>query len=103
MTDSISNKRNSVFAQELNQIKARIPSGNHLIMIQIVLKVVLLIFIFKAGTTLNLNAIKTIKDINKVDLQVKLDLSSILEDFQNEEKRNLEIIQVLGLCIKSSK
>ena len=72
-------------------------------MFKIVLKVVLLIFIFKAGTTLNLNAIKTIKDINKVDLQVKLDLSSILEDFQNEEKRNLEIIQVFGLCIKSSK
>lgn len=49
---------------------------------------------FIAGTTLNLNAIKSIKDLERLDFYLKLDLTSILDDFSSEEMKNFEQIQV---------
>lgn len=52
------------------------------------------LFVFLAGTTLNVSLLKIAKQANRAEFQLNLDLSSIIKDFETIAKQNLEAIQV---------
>ncbi|CAF0869215.1 unnamed protein product [Brachionus calyciflorus] len=78
MTDSPTYKRTSKISQEISKIKTRIPS---------------------AGTTLNVHYIRTNQETTRHDFDLKLDLSSIIEDF-DDDKIDFETTQAHKTIIR---
>lgn len=94
MTNSPTYKRTSKLSTELTKIKTRVPSGKIFVNFLISYLDKLATFNCLAGTTLNINGLRSHKDLEKIEYNLKLDLSSILADIDDDEEKNLEIMQV---------